>query len=75
MSDITFSVGMTCEGCSNAITKILSKVEGVEDIDCNLEKKEVHVKYDSTKVTPEDMHKKIQKWADAAGKELGPLPA
>jgi len=25
-----FKVGMTCEGCSGAVTKILDKVEGIQ---------------------------------------------
>ena len=29
-------VGMTCEGCSGAVTRILSKVDGISDIKCDL---------------------------------------
>ena len=34
---------MTCGGCSNAIKKILGKIEGVADVDANVEEKLVKV--------------------------------
>eukprot|EP00405_Crypthecodinium_cohnii_P001169 CAMPEP_0194765762 /NCGR_PEP_ID=MMETSP0323_2-20130528/27184_1 /TAXON_ID=2866 ORGANISM="Crypthecodinium cohnii, Strain Seligo" /NCGR_SAMPLE_ID=MMETSP0323_2 /ASSEMBLY_ACC=CAM_ASM_000346 /LENGTH=78 /DNA_ID=CAMNT_0039695861 /DNA_START=77 /DNA_END=313 /DNA_ORIENTATION=+ len=75
MTSVTFeSVGMTCEGCAGAITRILTKLEGVEEVKCDVEKKEVAVKYDKSKVTAKDMHEKMKKWASAANKELGECP-
>ena len=38
------NVGMTCDGCSNAIKKILGKVEGITDIQCEWETKKVTCK-------------------------------
>mmetsp|Transcript_77632 Transcript_77632/g.201898 ORF Transcript_77632/g.201898 Transcript_77632/m.201898 type:complete len:80 (+) Transcript_77632:122-361(+) len=73
-SEVTFSVGMTCSGCSGAIERILKKLDGVAEINCDLDKKEVVVKFDKAKVTPQDMHDKMKKWAENAGKELGPVP-
>jgi copper chaperone len=40
---VEFKVGMTCEGCSGAVTRILKKVEAVEDIECDIEAKKVLV--------------------------------
>ena len=28
MKQVTFDVGMTCDGCANAVKRILGKVEG-----------------------------------------------
>merc|ERR1712085_85163 len=67
-------VGMTCEGCSGAIQKILQKIEGVEHILCNVDAQTVRVDYNEEKVTPKQMYAKMKVWATAAGKELGPCP-
>ncbi|PWN37663.1 heavy metal transport/detoxification protein [Meira miltonrushii] len=47
MSDIheyQFNVKMTCSGCSGAVTRVLSKLEGVETFDVSLENQLVTVK-------------------------------
>eukprot|EP00490_Sorites_sp_Unknown_P011012 CAMPEP_0114649462 /NCGR_PEP_ID=MMETSP0191-20121206/7062_1 /TAXON_ID=126664 /ORGANISM="Sorites sp." /LENGTH=77 /DNA_ID=CAMNT_0001863089 /DNA_START=70 /DNA_END=303 /DNA_ORIENTATION=+ len=67
-------VGMTCSGCSGAIERILKKVDGVSSISCDIDGKAVTVEYDDAKTKPQDMWDKMKKWADAAGKELGPCP-
>ena len=36
---VEFKVGMTCGGCSGAITRILKKIEGVDTIDADVETK------------------------------------
>jgi copper chaperone CopZ len=38
-----FQVGMTCNGCKGAVTRILTGMPGVESFDANVEKKEVTV--------------------------------
>jgi len=38
-----FDVKMTCSGCSGAVTRVLSKKEGVRSFEVNLEKQEVVV--------------------------------
>eukprot|EP00428_Durinskia_dybowskii_P073905 CAMPEP_0170404618 /NCGR_PEP_ID=MMETSP0117_2-20130122/26730_1 /TAXON_ID=400756 /ORGANISM="Durinskia baltica, Strain CSIRO CS-38" /LENGTH=133 /DNA_ID=CAMNT_0010661651 /DNA_START=109 /DNA_END=508 /DNA_ORIENTATION=- len=75
MPEVTFSVGMTCEGCSGAITRILSKIQGVSEVKCDIEKKEVTVTYDESETEPKVMHEKMQKWAEASGKELARAPS
>ena len=49
---VTLSVtGMTCATCPITIKKVLNKVEGVENIEVNLEKKEALVTLDDAKTT------------------------
>ncbi|GAN06344.1 copper chaperone taha [Mucor ambiguus] len=43
MAQYTFNVEMSCSGCSNAVNKALSRLEGIEKIDISLEKQEVVV--------------------------------
>ena len=51
---VTLSVtGMTCATCPITIKKALNKVEGVENIEVNLEKKEALVTFDDAKTTVE----------------------
>eukprot|EP00921_Rhytidocystis_pertsovi_P015071 GHVQ01024111.1.p1 GENE.GHVQ01024111.1~~GHVQ01024111.1.p1 ORF type:complete len:113 (+),score=19.74 GHVQ01024111.1:322-660(+) len=54
-----FHAEMTCEGCAAAITRIVKKIEGVEDIECSIEKQTVLV-YGS--VDPQQVLEKLQKW-------------
>ncbi|XP_051871071.1 copper transport protein ATOX1 [Pristis pectinata] len=42
MSKHEFFVDMTCEGCSNAVTRVLNKVEGIQ-FDVDLPNKKVFV--------------------------------
>eukprot|EP01041_Mallomonas_annulata_P007575 gene7575-15529_t len=41
----SFKVGMTCEGCANAVKRILGKFPGVTDIVTDVESKIVQVFY------------------------------
>lgn len=51
---VTLSVtGMTCAACPITIKKALNKVEGVEIIEINLEKKEARITFDDAKTTVE----------------------
>jgi mercuric ion binding protein len=51
---VTLSVpGMTCASCPITLKKALNKVEGVENIEVNLEKKEALVTFDDAKTTVE----------------------
>ncbi len=51
---VTLSVtGMTCAACPITIKKALNKIEGVENIEINLEKKEAVVTFDDAKTTVE----------------------
>ena len=51
---VTLSVsGMTCAACPITIKKALNKVDGVENIEVSLEKKEALVTFDDAKTTVE----------------------
>jgi len=51
---VTLSVpGMKCAACPITIKKALNKVEGVEKVEVNLEKKEALVTFDDAKTTVE----------------------
>jgi copper chaperone CopZ len=47
-------------GCSNAVNRVLKKIEGVTNVDCNVEAKSVVVTHDAS-VTPAFMLEKLQK--------------
>lgn len=52
--------GMTCAACATRIEKGLKKMEGVKDANVNLALEKVTVKYDSTKMGPAEIQKKVQ---------------
>jgi periplasmic mercuric ion binding protein len=55
---VTLSVpGMTCAACPITVKKALSRVEGVNKIDVNLEKKEAVVTFDDAKTNVEKLTK------------------
>jgi len=62
MGEYKFDVKMTCGGCSGAVERALSKVQGIT-YDVNLEKQTVVVKGD---VPYDVVHEKIKK----TGKEV-----
>ena len=62
-----FDVGMTCGGCSGAVTRILKKVDGVSAVECDIESKRVTVSHDAS-VTKEFLFAKLTKWGEASGK-------
>eukprot|EP00567_Pseudictyota_dubia_P018180 CAMPEP_0197439710 /NCGR_PEP_ID=MMETSP1175-20131217/6386_1 /TAXON_ID=1003142 /ORGANISM="Triceratium dubium, Strain CCMP147" /LENGTH=73 /DNA_ID=CAMNT_0042969669 /DNA_START=48 /DNA_END=269 /DNA_ORIENTATION=+ len=69
MPETKFDVGMTCEGCANAVKRILGKIDGVSNIDTNVEAKTVVVTADDS-VSPQFMLEKLEKWGNAAGKSV-----
>jgi copper chaperone CopZ len=52
-------IGMACAGCSNAVEKALSKLEGVTSARVDLAKKTAYVDYDSAKLGLEDLRKAV----------------
>ena len=62
-----FNVGMTCNGCANAVNKILTKIEGVVKIDADVPNKKVIVTHTEA-AKSDDMLKALKKWGEAAGK-------
>jgi copper chaperone len=69
MKEIQFNVGMTCGGCSGAVTRILSKIEGVEKVDANVETKKVIVSCAET-VDEQTLLDALMKWSLSSGKTV-----
>lgn len=65
-SETKFTVGMTCEGCANAVRRIVGKIEGAEVVSLDIPGQEVVIK--STDATV--VYAALKKWADASGKKL-----
>ncbi|CEL98457.1 unnamed protein product [Vitrella brassicaformis CCMP3155] len=60
-----FKAGMVCEGCSGAITRILKKIEGVEEVTCDVPAQQVIVKGTADM---QIMLDKLKKWGEASDK-------
>ena len=64
---INFNAGMTCEGCANAIKRILNKVDGVTDVVTDVSAKTVVVTADDS-ASKDEMNEKLMKWSKSSGK-------
>lgn len=62
-----FNVEMMCEGCANAVTNVLNKKEGVNDVQIDLQENRVFV----TSILPSDEILQIIKKSGKACKFLG----
>lgn len=60
---------MTCQGCANAITRILTKVEGVTDVACDIPGQLVTVQA-APSVSAQFLLSKLQTWAEASNKQV-----
>ncbi len=65
---------MTCQGCANAVTRILNKIEGVSDIKADVPEKTVTVTHTAA-AEPSVMLAALKKWGDASGKTVELKPA
>lgn len=66
---LTLHVGMTCEGCANAVKRIVGKFEGASVDSVDIPGKEVKVSLPAS-VKQEDLMAALGKWAAASGKEV-----
>lgn len=48
MSSYEFGVAMSCSGCSNAVDRVLNRLDGVKKVDISLDQQTVHVDTDDT---------------------------
>ena len=64
-----FNVGMTCEGCSGAVGRILRKQAGVRDVAADVAAKTVRVTH-SAEAAPAAMLVALKAWGDKAGKSV-----
>ena len=69
IKEVTFNVGMTCGGCSGAVTRILGKIDGVEKVDANVETKKVVVSCSET-VEEQKLLDALLNWSKASGKSV-----
>lgn len=69
MKEVQFNVGMTCGGCSGAVTRILSKIEGVEKVDANVETKKVIVTCTEA-VDEQTLLDALMNWSQSSGKSV-----
>ena len=69
MKVVTLNVGMTCSGCSGAVTRILGKIDGVQDVSANVETKIVAVTCEDA-VEDETIVAALQKWSVSSGKSV-----
>ena len=53
--------GMTCQHCVETVSETVTKMEGVEKVDVNLEQENVRVEYDESKTKLEDISIQIIK--------------
>ena len=53
--------GMTCAACSSAVERVTRKMEGVSESNVNLTTGLLTISYDETKVTPEQIIKKVER--------------
>jgi copper chaperone len=51
--------GMTCQHCVETVSETVTKMEGVEKVDVNLEQENVRVEYDESKTQLEDISVQI----------------
>jgi len=52
--------GMSCSGCEGAVTRVLSKVDGVESVTADHTVNMVGVTFDPEKVTPSVIRQEIE---------------
>jgi len=62
-----YFAGMSCDGCKNAITRILTKMAGVTKVEADVPNKKVLV---TGTVSSDEITAALEKWAKAAKKEL-----
>ncbi|KAK3844150.1 MAG: copper transport protein [Linnemannia gamsii] len=60
----TYDVTMTCSGCSGAVTRVLTKLDGVKTFEVSLDTQKVTVESDS--LSQQEILEKIQKTGKAA---------
>ena len=61
---------MTCEGCSGAVKRILSKLDGVSTVVTDVASKSVVVESEEGTTDAQAMLAALTKWGTAAGKSV-----
>jgi mercuric ion binding protein len=61
LSTVRFSTSIDCENCVNTIMKNVPFEKGVKDVACDLDTKEVTIRYKSDKTSPKLLKRAIEK--------------
>ena len=61
LQTVRFETSIDCENCVNTIMKNIPYIKGVKDVKCDLATKEVTVKYQDGKTTPEVLKRSLEK--------------
>ena len=61
LQTVRFETSIDCENCVNTIMKNIPYIKGVKDVKCDLTTKEVTVKYQDGKTTPEVLKRSLEK--------------
>jgi copper chaperone CopZ len=61
LQTVKFETSIDCENCVNTIMKNIPYIKGVKDVKCDLATKEVTVKYQDGKTTPDLLKRSIEK--------------
>ncbi len=61
LQTVRFETSIDCENCVNTIMKNIPYIKGVKDVKCDLATKEVTVKYQDGKTTPEVLRRSLEK--------------
>ena len=69
MVQTIFNAGMTCQGCSKAVTRILNKIDGVSEVVTSVEDKLITVQH-SENVEKSVLLEALMKWSAASGKSV-----
>ncbi len=73
MEKKTFDVsGMTCAACEAAVTRAVSKLDGVEQADVSLLAQDMKVEFDPAKVTPQKIEEAVKQAGYAASLQTPP---
>lgn len=61
MQEIDFKVaGMTCQGCVRSVRNVLQTLPGVAEVDVSLEDARARVRYDESKVGPQQFKEVVE---------------
>jgi copper chaperone len=52
--------GMTCQGCVKSVTRVLSAVPGIADLDVSLDRGEARFKYDPSKAGQVEFRRAVE---------------
>lgn len=61
LTTVKFATSIDCENCVNTIMKNVPFEKGVKDVKCDLTTKEITVKYQKDKTSPETLKRSIEK--------------